>query len=73
VKRLLFAIATTMAAMIGPAHGQLKVNPNQAAILRWYTANQTTSFSVGNQPARSWEPSRQIAPTALPSTAPTFG
>jgi DNA-binding beta-propeller fold protein YncE len=26
------------------------VNPNQVAILRWYAANQTADFTVGNEP-----------------------
>jgi DNA-binding beta-propeller fold protein YncE len=39
-----------MTALAGLAHAQLKVNPNQAAILRWYAANRTTAFAAGNSP-----------------------
>jgi hypothetical protein len=51
MKRFLFAATIVMATtMVGaPAHAQLKFDPNQVAILRWYKANQTTSiFLVGN-------------------------
>src|ERR1700674_4192385 len=33
-----------------PANGALPANPLRVALLRWYRANRTTSFSVGSQP-----------------------
>src|ERR1700674_3558632 len=33
-----------------PANGALPANPLRGALLRWYRANRTTSFSVGSQP-----------------------
>ena len=44
MKRFLLATAMAMTVAAGPAHAQLKFDPNQVAILRWYPANQTTSF-----------------------------
>jgi len=41
--------ATGLAGPQGPQGPQgLPFNPAQVAILRWYTANETTSFPVGN-------------------------
>jgi len=51
MKRFLLATTIVMAttAVARPALAQLKFDPNQVAILRWYKANQTTSiFLVGN-------------------------
>ena len=46
---LVATIAMVTAVVARPAHAQLKYDPNQLAILRWYKANQTTSiFLVGN-------------------------
>jgi DNA-binding beta-propeller fold protein YncE len=33
-----------------PASGATSLNPLQVALLKWYKANTTTSFSVGNDP-----------------------
>jgi hypothetical protein len=48
MKRFLFAVALGTAAIVGPVQAQLKFNPNQVAILRWYQANQTADFPVGD-------------------------
>ena len=47
MKRFLLAVALGTAAIVGLAHAQLKFNPNQVAILRWYPANQAATFDLG--------------------------
>ena len=47
MNRFLLLSITLGMAIAGPAQAQLKFNPNQVAILRWYQANQTAFFSVG--------------------------
>jgi hypothetical protein len=47
MKRFLLAVALGTAAMAGSAQAQLKFNPNQVAILRWYQANQSVLFDFG--------------------------
>jgi hypothetical protein len=46
MKRSLLTLALAMAAIAGLAQAQLKFNPNQVAILRWYQANQTAYFNL---------------------------
>ena len=49
MERLLLALAMAVAAAV-PVHAQLKFNPNQVGILRWYKADQATTFAVGRGP-----------------------
>jgi len=51
MKRSLLTLALAMAAIAGLAQAQLKFNPNQVAILRWYQANQTASFNLQFSPS----------------------
>src|SRR6516162_1237151 len=48
MKRFVFALTIAMVVTVvagpAPAQAQLKFNPNQVAILRWYQANQTAFF-----------------------------
>src|SRR5215469_5836952 len=44
-----------LACLLGvsaPAWGQTSVNYQKIALLKWYTANQTAGFQVGNNPSR---------------------
>ena len=56
MKRFLLATAMAMTVVAGPAHAQLNFDPNQVAILRWYKADQATSFFlVGNPVAVAFD------------------
>ena len=51
MKRLFFPlIAVAVAVTAGSAQAQLRFNPNQVALLRWYPANQAASFSLNDSP-----------------------
>ena len=47
MKLFWLAVALGTAAIVGRAQAQLKFNPNQVAILRWYQANLTANFPNG--------------------------
>ena len=54
MKRFVFALTIAMVVTVvagpAPAQAQLKFNPNQVAILRWYQANQTAFFILVGAP-----------------------
>jgi DNA-binding beta-propeller fold protein YncE len=53
MKRNMLFVLLAAALTIAPATtatAQTSANPNQVAILRWYAANLTASFSAGSAP-----------------------
>src|SRR5262249_37480786 len=46
MKGFLLAATLVTVAMAALAQAQLKFNPNQVALLRWYQANQTPNFNL---------------------------
>lgn len=50
MKRIMFAVAMMIGVFAGTAQAQLRFNPNQVGILRWYRANHAATFGTGKRP-----------------------